>query len=278
VTRNFDPQGDLFQMIRRKTLAIALLALGGLAAAPCAAGDVAQLPSGNWSGYAIRSTPVGQLPPSTTFTVVRARWRQPTVICTTPNARTAIWVGLDGTPKRSGNAGTVEQVGTTAECGSDPTATTPLWYRAWWEMKAEGLPVSPGKWEFDVSPGDLIEATVTYSDGGFVLHVEDRTTRRSFTTTPQTCDPAHICPRVSAEFIVERPGEPSGPLGNYGSVVFNDLLVRASSNQKFQWAKETMQDSNTIMSSCGARFEENLDEPFLVLPLEIGCEWKAATP
>jgi Peptidase A4 family len=205
-------------MIRRKTLAIAVLALGGLATAPCAAGDIAQLQSGNWSGYAVRSTPIGQLPPSTTFTVVRARWRQPTVICTTPNARTAIWVGLDGTPRRPDNAGTVEQLGTTAACGSDPNETAPLWYKAWWEMEADGVADPPYGTEFDVSPGDLIEAIVTYSDGAFVLHLEDRTTHRSFTTPPQTCDPNHTCPRSSAEFIVERPGKTSLPLGNYGSV------------------------------------------------------------
>ena len=267
-------------MILRKTLAIALFALSGLAAAPCTAGDIVQLQSGNWSGYAIRSTPVGELPPSTTFTVVRARWKQPTVLCTTPNARTAIWVGLDGTPPR-GNAGTVEQVGTTAACGSDSSMTAPLWYMAWWEMKAEGLPISPGKWEFDVSPGDEIEAIVTYSDGAFVMHLEDRTTHRSFTTAPQTCDPNHTCPRSSAEFIVERPGDPSSlPLGNYGSVVFNEVLVKASSNQNFQWANVTMraQNSTTIMSSCGAPFEPNLDESFIPLPRDIACKWYAATP
>jgi hypothetical protein len=148
-------------------------------------------------------------------------------------------------------------------------------------MEADGLTVSPQQTEFDVSPGDLIEAIVTYSDGAFVLHLEDRTTRRSFTTPPQTCDPAHTCPRSSAEFIVERPGKTSLPLGNYGSVVFSEVGVRGqSSNQNFQWTKVIMraQNSTTIMSSCGALFEQNLDRPFIVLPVEIGCEWHAATP
>jgi Peptidase A4 family len=267
-------------MIRRKTLAIALFALCGLAAAPCAAGDILQLQSGNWSGYAVLSTPVGQLPPSTTFTVVRARWQQPTVVCTTPNARTAIWVGLDGIPARPGNAGTVEQLGTTAACGSNPNATAPLWYKAWWEMKADGLAVSPNQTEFDVFPGDNIEAIVTYSDGAFVLHLEDRTTHRSFTTPPQICDPNHTCPRSSAEFIVERPGETSFPLGNYGSVVFDEVLVKASGNQNFQWANVIMraQNSSTTMSSCGAPFESNLERSFIPLPRDIACKWHAATP
>jgi hypothetical protein len=268
-------------MISRKALAIALFALGGLAAAPCAAGDIVQLQDNNWSGYAIRSTPVGQLPPLTTFTVVRARWKQPTVLCTTPGAKVAIWVGLDGTPRRPGDDGTVEQVGTTAACGSDPNVTAPLWYRSWWEMKAEGLTTSPGGWEFDVSPGDEIEAIVTYTNDGFVLHLEDRTSHRSFTTVPQICDPYHTCPRSSAEFIVERPGDPTSlPLGNYGSVVFNDVLVKASSKQNFQWVNVTMGGANStaIMSSCGAPFEPNLDETFIPLPRDIACEWHAATP
>jgi hypothetical protein len=267
-------------MKHRKTFTIALFALSGLAAAPCAASDIVQLSSGNWSGYVIQSTPAGQLPPSTTFRVVRARWQQPTVVCTVANARTAIWVGLDGSPPRPDNAGTVEQVGTMAACGSDPNETTPLWYRAWWEMKAEGLAISPGKWEFDVSPGDYIEAIVTYSDDGFVLHLEDRTTHRSFTTAPQTCDPSHTCPRSSAEIVVERPGETSLPLGNYGSVVFNEVLVRASSDQNIRWANVTMRASNTgtIMSSCGASFEPGLDQSVIPLPRDIVCKWSAATP
>jgi hypothetical protein len=267
-------------MIRRKTLAIALFALSGLATAPCAAGGIEEFQSSNWSGFAILSAPVGQLPPPSTFREVRARWRQPTVICTTPNAKTAIWVGLDGFPARPDNAGTVEQLGTMATCGSDPNETAPLSYKAWWEMEADGTG-SVGQTEFDVSPGDLIDASVRYSAGAFVLHLEDRATHRSFTTPPQTCDPAHTCPRNSAEFIVERPGKTSVPLGNYGSMVFSEVGVAGqSSNQIFQWAKVIMRvhDSNTILSDCGGLFGDIGEPPFTFLPAEINCEWHAATP
>jgi Peptidase A4 family len=270
-------QEEVEQMIPRKTLAIAVFALSGLATAPCAAGDILGLQTSNWSGYAVVSTPAGQSPPSTTFTEVRANWQQPTVICTTPNARTAIWVGLDGLLD---NSGTVEQLGTIAICGSDPNETAPLSYKAWWEMKADGT-ASPHATEFDVFPGDRIEANVTFSNGAFVLHLEDRTTRRSFTTPPQACPPNHTCPRSSAEFIVERPGETPFPLGDYQSMMFTGVGVRRqTSNQNFQWAKVTMRarDSSTTMSSCGALFEENLDQSFVVLPRFIGCEWQAATP
>jgi hypothetical protein len=269
-------------MIRRKTLVIALFALNGLAAAPCAAEDIEEFQSGNWSGYVILSTPVGQLPPSTTFTTVRARWRQPTVICTTPNAQTAIWVGFDGFPARPGNEGTVEQLGTLATCGSDPNETAPVSYTAWWEMKADGVTDPPHGTEFDVSPGDLIDAAVTYSDGAFVLQLIDRTTQRSFMTRRQTCDPAHTCPRSSAEFIVERPGETSFPLGNYGSMVFTEMEVSGNpANRNFRWARVIMRvrDSETIMSSCVAPSGDFGETPFTFRPpVEIGCKWHAATP
>jgi Peptidase A4 family len=270
-----------FHMIRKEALAIALLALAGLAAAPCAAQTV-RLTSNNWSGYLFQSTPVGQLPPQTTFTFVRARWQQPTVSCTVPNARTAIWVGLDGWGEPH-STGTVEQLGTMAICG--PTAgAAPLSYKAWWEMKAESPnnEYSADEYMFDVSPGDYIEALVTYTEAGtFVLHLRDLTTHQEFSTT-KTCNPNRTCYRNSAEFIVERPGDPTTlPLGDYGTVVFTEMDVRASSNENIQRADVTMRQPNTttILSSCGGGPPEPQwrSDP-LEMPREVGCKWYAATP
>jgi hypothetical protein len=265
-------------MIRKETLAI--LALTGLAAAPCAA-QTAHLTSNNWSGYLIQSTPVGQFPPQTTFTFVRARWQQPTVSCTVPNARTAIWVGLDGWGEVHSTA-TVEQLGTTAICG--PTAGAAPSYQAWWEMKAESPDneYSAGKYKFDVSPGDYIEAAVTYTeDGTFVLHLIDLTAHKEFSTT-KTCNPNRTCYRNSAEFIIERPGDPTiFPLGDYGAMVFTDMAVTASSNENFERADVTMRQPNTttILSSCGGIvLAPPLRGDRLEMPREVLCEWNAAMP
>lgn len=268
-------------MIRKEALAIALLALTGLATAPCAA-QTEHLTSGNWSGYLFRSTPVGHLPPQTAFTFVRARWQQPTVSCTVPNARTSIWVGLDGTGEPHSTA-TVEQLGTTAKCG--PTAGAAPSYETWWEMKAESTIIneySAGGTMFDVSPGDYIEAAVTYTEAGtFVLYLRDLTTHQEFSTT-QTCNPNRTCYRNSAEFIVERPGDPTSfPLGDYGRVVFTEMAVTASSNENFQRANVTMRQANTttILSSCGGIVLPPLSRgDRLEMPAEVLCKWYAATP
>jgi Peptidase A4 family len=169
-----------------------------------------------------------------------------------------------------------------AICG--PTAGAAPSYKTWWEMKAESPnnEYSAGKYMFDVSPGDYIEALVTYTDAGtFVLHLIDRTTHQEFSTT-KTCNPNRICYRNSAEFIVERPGDPTSvPLGDYGVFVFTEMAVTASSNENFQRADVTMRQPNTttILSSCGGVV---LSPPSrgdrLEMPREVGCKWYAATP
>jgi hypothetical protein len=203
------------------------------------------------------------------------------VSCTVPNAKTAIWVGLDGWGEPHSTS-TVEQLGTMATCGS--TAGAAPSYQAWWEMKAESLnnEYSDGKNMFDVSPGDYIEALVTYADDGtFVLHLRDLTSHKEFSTT-KTCNPNRTCYRNSAEFIVERPGDPTSlPLGDYGTVVFTEMAVTASSNENLQRADVTMRqpDTTTILSSCGGIV---LPPPSrgdrLEMPREVLCKWSAATP
>jgi hypothetical protein len=212
---------------------------------------------------------------------VRARWQQPTVNCTVPNAKTAIWVGLDGAGEPHSTA-TVEQLGTMATCGS--TAGAAPSYKAWWEMKAESPDneYSTGEYMFDVSPGDYIEALVTYTEAGtFVLHLIDLTAHKEFSTT-KTCNPNRTCYRNSAEFIVERPGDPTSlPLGDYGTVVFTEMAVTASSNENFERADVTMRQSNTTMtlSSCGGIvFPPTSGGDRLEMPREVLCEWYAATP
>jgi hypothetical protein len=138
--------------------------------------------SENWSGYAATS--------SKPFTYVHSTYVQPAITCPgVANQWTSNWVGLDGF-----NNSTVEQDGTFAHCGGAGN-TTPK-YQAWYEMyPANSVNV------FAVHPGDIIDASVTYTSGNFALTVSDLTTGKSATDTAACAS----CARASAEWIIERP-------------------------------------------------------------------------
>jgi Peptidase A4 family len=138
----------------------------------------------NWSGYAISG--------KKTYSDVTSSWVVPTVTCTgQPDQWSSEWVGLDGY-----NDQTVEQDGTEAWCGG-ASDTTPK-YEAWYEMFPAGSVNL-----FAVHPGDIIDATVVYSDstGNFTLTVTDLSTGKTGTDTA-ACS---TCARASAEWIIERP-------------------------------------------------------------------------
>jgi Peptidase A4 family len=164
------------------------------------------------------------------------------VFCTTPNARVSFWVGLDGngTP-------TVEQAGTVAVCGD---AAAPLYYKAFWEMYAGAD--SSGAEPFAVSPGDIIEASVTYTSGSYVLTLSDLTTGRSFSTT-QSCSATVVCKRGTAEWIVERPGGGKYPLADFGKIKFSSISF-ASSGGSSEASNIEMVHADTILSICSPDF------------------------
>jgi hypothetical protein len=242
--------------MRNKTHAALLFAFGSLVAAT---GAQAQEKGNTWSGYILQGPPILALPPLVTFSSVSAKWVQPSVFCTTPNAEVSFWVGLDGW-----GTTTVEQAGTVAVCG---TAAAPLYYKAWWEMYAGAN--SSGAKPFDVSPGDTIEASVTYTNGAYVLSVTDLTTGKSFTTT-QTCDSSVTCYRATAEWIVERPGGGKYPLADFGTATFTNLAWSASSSQSVTGVTMDMveKSTNTPLSNCTA---SNLFRNF-----DVTCKWQAA--
>ena len=171
-------------MMRNGSLAALLFALGSLVSA---SGAEAQERRGTWSGYVWKSPDLGQPTPPITFTAVRAKWTQPSVFCTKPNARVSFWVGLDNS--------TVEQAGTVAVCGD---AAAPLYYKAFWEMYAGAD--SDGGEPFTVSPGDVIEALVGYTNGSYVLQLNDLTNGRSFSTI-KACSRTVVCKNATAEWI-----------------------------------------------------------------------------
>jgi hypothetical protein len=136
----------------------------------------------NWSGYAV----TGKTP----FNYVSSEFTVPAVTCNgTAHVYTSNWVGLDGF-----NDDTVEQDGTAAFC-QRPTYETPIYY-AWIEM----FP-APTVETFRVSPGDVISASVRYTNGKFNLTITDVTKGLTKTVT-SACS---SCERASAEWIIERP-------------------------------------------------------------------------
>ncbi len=139
--------------------------------------------SENWSGYAATS--------STPFTFASTKFVVPTVDCVDSHkyVYTSNWVGLDGF-----NDETVEQDGTSGHCNLSTGLPD---YYAWIEMYP-----APTVKEFNVNPGDVIQASVKYSTGGvFTLNVTDVTLGLSRSVS-STCT---TCARASAEWIVERP-------------------------------------------------------------------------
>jgi hypothetical protein len=140
--------------------------------------------SENWSGYAVAGKKA--------YNYVHSTFVEPTITCPgVADQWTSDWVGLDGY-----NDQTVEQDGTFAWCGG-ADHTTPK-YEAWYEMFPAGS-VSV----FAVHPGDIIDASVTYSDttSEFSLTVSDLSTGKTATDTA-ACS---TCERASAEWIIERP-------------------------------------------------------------------------
>jgi hypothetical protein len=146
--------------------------------------------SENWSGY------VATTSASKPFSVVTGKWTEPAVTCAgLPDELVAFWVGLDGWygPEN----GTVEQLGTEAGCDG----TTPI-YGAWWETH----PTGGGGFNFQVYPGDIMQATVAYAKGVFKLTLADLTKGHKASQTVDTaCPPEVTCYRLSAEWIAESP-------------------------------------------------------------------------
>jgi hypothetical protein len=155
--------------------------------------------SGNWSGYAVTGSD---------FTNAKGSWKVTKVNCTkTPDSYVVAWVGIDGY-----SDSTVEQTGTLVYCDG----TTPYYY-AWYEFyPLNDIQVISG---FKATPGDVIDASVTYAGGQFTLTITNETTGKTFSTTG-----TQTAKRASAEWIVEAPSSESGvlPLSDYGTFSFGD--------------------------------------------------------
>jgi hypothetical protein len=145
--------------------------------------------SENWSGYAVTGSG---------FTAANGSWHVPEVQCNkTPNTFSSFWVGIDGYPHTNE---TLEQIGTSSYC----SGTTPVYF-AWYEF----IPNDPTEItiaNFPVVPGDVIGASVTYSDGKFTVGIHNHNTGQEFHKTVAVAG----AKRISAEWIAEAPCCTSG--------------------------------------------------------------------
>ena len=157
--------------------------------------------STNWSGYVVNGS-------SGSVTSVEASWKVPTVTGSRfTTAYSSFWVGIDGFI----GSNTVEQIGT----DSDIQRGVPAYY-AWYEFyPAEAMQTISG---LTIKPGNVINASVTYSSGVFTLLIIDTSTGAYYSTTGTVSGASE----TSAEWIAEAPSSNFGvlPLANFGKVNF----------------------------------------------------------
>lgn len=153
----------------------------------------------NWSGYAL--TGAG-------FTAVSGSWTVPTPQCTPgANPSAATWLGIDGY-----GSSLVEQIGVDEGCSNG----TPS-YGAWYQMYGNTTPGDGGAGldptAYPVFAGDVMTASVSFASGLWTLQLKNVTQAWNYEKVlPNTIPTA---PRVSAEWIVERPTLSCGPTCTY---------------------------------------------------------------
>ena len=199
-----------------------------------------------WSGY----VDTGGI-----FNSVEGQWTVPTVSCTaTGNSQAVEWVGIDGW-----GSSTVEQDGTLTDCNG----TTPT-YGAWFEMSGDadvngGRLVSLASAQYSVSPGDSINASVTFANDEWNFDLIDQTQGWSF--TKPIPDPTVTPSRLSAEWVVENLGLcssicTSGSLADFGNVEFSGANAGSSGDgspitSRNDFGVETTDLSGTVMMAPG---------------------------
>ena len=169
--------------------------------------------SGNWAGYQVSAID------SQPFSSVSGSWTEPSVNCSTGQGYGSFWVGLGGVEPQSQ---ALEQIGTSANCGSDGTAA----HFAWYEL----VPAAPVQLKTPISAGDLLSARVTVRGTAVTVSLADRTTGASFSKTLHMTDPD----TSSAEWIAEAPSSCDAPgncqplpLSDFGTVEFSNASATA---------------------------------------------------
>jgi hypothetical protein len=186
----------------------------------------------NWVGYAALGT---------RFRYVQAEFRVPKADCAkTPGseaepAQASAWVGLDGIFDKS-----VEQDGVAATC-TDGVASYNAWLEAW--PQANQI-------EFYPRAGDVIRASVYYSDGDYRLVLNDLTSGQGFDRVA-ACGAAE-CANKTAEVVTEDPevyGSPGRywPMVDYGTSDFWDIKITSQAGLKGNFDTAAWQNSQITM-------------------------------
>ena len=170
---------------------------------PLRIGNVSEVESTNWSGYADTGS---------NFSQVAGSWTEPGASCSgRTTSYAAFWVGIDGYSSDS-----VEQDGTLIECYRGHA-----YQYSWWEMYPTNDIQVVGE---TVAAGDTITASVVRSGTSYTLAVTDSTTAGNSFSTTQTCSD---CANSSAEWIAEAPSGSSGilPLADFGTWTESNATV-----------------------------------------------------
>jgi Peptidase A4 family len=140
-------------------------------------------PNHNWAGYHVS---LSQSTNPTLVSVVDMDWKVPAVNCTKGgkpiSGKIGIWTGLGGVGEL------LAQLGTANECTNGDNTS---W--AWWEVQPT---IDPQRLPETVSPGDDIDASVSYNrDGSYKLMLTNYTQHWDFdkswknpTTRPHTAE------------------------------------------------------------------------------------------
>jgi hypothetical protein len=178
----------------------------------------------NWTGY------VDLAHRGVKFRYVAAKFRVPTVRCTSSNSKASFWVGLDGagTP-------TVEQVGLSTDCHSGhPT------YQSWFEMFPQGV-----QYMFSVHPGDSLSMWVSQNSNGGIYELSVTDTTGGHTASfveSRTCPSGKTCESATAEAILE--ANNGTLLSKFTTVTFTGATVIPRSGHSGGFVKTSLWNLN----------------------------------
>lgn len=188
----------------------------------------------NWAGYVAASDLQA---PQPNVTGVVGSWTVPTILPSSNDTFSAIWIGIGGQFSDQ----------TLIQCGTeqDSVQGQPT-YTAWYEL----LPRSAVTiFSISVSPGDQIQASIQLVDDSFdqwSINMTDITSDGSFQRTF-----VYVSSQTSADWIIERPDINGvlSALSSFGNVTFSDCQATISSTfggiSSFPYIEIVMYSSTT---------------------------------
>lgn len=194
--------------------------------------------SGNWGGYVTKAAS------GNAYDEVSGQWRQPSRGTSCPSSYESAWVGIGGYQTRSdGKSFGLIQDGTAYDPSGSPYA--------WWEYIGKnatgaGIGVAEQRFPLTVSPGDVIYADTTWTNGFAQFEMENVTTGKAV-GIGLSLSSAYYDGR-NAEWIIERPTIANSlpSLQNFGSIRFAQAKVRNSLGN-WRYISQTSEQYNVTM-------------------------------